>query len=1140
MAKIRSKAIEAESAPDPGAAAPPSGQEDPKFPIVGIGASAGGLAAFEAFFSGMPAGADPGMAFILVQHLAPDHKSILTDLIRRYTRMHVFEVEDGMVVRPNCTYIIPPNRDMAFLNGTLQLLEPVAPRGRRLPIDFFFRSLAQDQHERAICIVLSGTGSDGTVGIRAVKGEGGIVMAQNPDTTEYDGMPRNAIATGLVDYVLPPAEMAAQLIAYAAHAFGDPPLAAVAPAPTAENAMKKIFILMRAQTGHDFSQYKPSTINRRVERRMAVHQIESIGAYVKYAQQTPAEVEALFRDLLIGVTSFFRDPEAFKALEDQVIPQFLAAKPAGTVVRVWTPACSTGEEAYSIAILLAERQEAMKRSFTVQIFATDIDSKAIAVARAGLYPASIAADVSPERLARFFTVEPGGSAYRIHKGIRDMLVFSEQNAIKDPPFSKLDLISCRNLMIYMGADLQKKLIPLFHYALNPGGFLFLGTSETVGEFGDHFTPLDRKLKIYQRKEDFYSLQRVALGRFLPPVTAIEAAAPRKAGKTADAGKPPLRELTEQALLQQVVPAGVLVNGQGDVLYLHGRTGLYLEPAPGEAGISNILKMAREGLRRDLTVALRKAAGTNETVRCPGLRVKTNGNFTTVNLIIRPVAAGQAAMPEAALYLVILEDAPSAGVNQAAPAALHEIPEADPDSRVEELKQELRAKEEYLQTANEELETSNEELKSSNEEMQSVNEELQSTNEEMETSKEELQSVNEELATVNVELQTKVTDLSRVNNDMNNLLAGTGIATVFVDHQLRILRFTPSATRIINLILSDVGRPVSHVVSNLMGYDRLVADAQAVLHTLIPEEVEVQTKSGEWYSMRILPYRTLDNVIEGVVITFVSISAAKKAQEELRETQAILRAALDNSQVGIAIADAPSGALRYVNDAGLLIRGVDRQSAFTKGGIDRQAPDSPLMDIEGRPLKPDEAPLARAILFGETSSREVIVRRSAGGDRVVLANAAPILDDNGKVSAGIMVSLDITERKQAEAALRKANQVLHLAAMVRHSRDAIVVQDMKGCILAWNPGAARMYGWSEAEALAMNIRELIADPQREEALAVVRRLSRSEILEPYHIERIAKDGRTVEVALTATALVNEASEVYAIATTERLVKPAVDV
>ena len=483
------------------------------FPIVGIGASAGGLAAFEAFFSGMPAQTDPGMAFVLVQHLAPDHKSILSDLVRRYTRMQVFEVEDGMAVRPNCAYIIPPNRDMAFLDGTLQLLEPAAPRGHRLPIDFFFRSLAQDQHERAICIVLSGTGSDGTLGVRVVKGEGGMVMAQNPESTEYDGMPRSAIATGLVDYVLPPAEMPAQLIAYAAHAFGTPPRPARSLAPKAEDAMRKVFILLRAQTGHDFSQYKQNTISRRVERRMAVHQIERLSEYVRHLQQTPAEVEALFRDLLIGVTNFFRDPEAFVALQEQVIPRLFAGKDAGAVIRVWVPGCSTGEEACSISILLQEHMDLLKQSFKVQVFATDIDRQAIDQARTGLYPASIAADISAERLARFFAQEPDGTAYRLHKGLRETLIFSEQDVIKDPPFSKLDLISCRNLLIYMGGELQKKLIPLFHYALNPGGMLFLGTSETVGEFADLFATLDRKSKLYQRKEDGSDAHRRAMGKF---------------------------------------------------------------------------------------------------------------------------------------------------------------------------------------------------------------------------------------------------------------------------------------------------------------------------------------------------------------------------------------------------------------------------------------------------------------------------------------------------------------------------------------------------------------------------------------------------------------------------------------------------
>ncbi|GFK93515.1 Chemotaxis protein methyltransferase Cher2 [Fundidesulfovibrio magnetotacticus] len=970
------------------------------FPIVGIGASAGGLAAFEAFFSGMPADADPGMAFVLVQHLAPDHNSILTDLVRRYTRMQVFEVEDGMEVRPNCTYIIPPNHDMAFLNGTLQLLAPAAPRGQRLPIDFFFRSLAQDQHERAIGVVLSGTGSDGTQGVRAIKGEGGMVMAQNPESTEYDGMPRNAIATGLVDFELPPAEMPAQIISYVAHAFGKPPRPGAAPLHKAESAIKKIFVLLRVQTGHDFSMYKPSTIHRRIDRRMAVHQIETLNDYVKYLQHNPLEVEALFKDLLIGVTSFFRDPEAFKALEEHIIPKLFAGKQTGASIRIWSTGCSTGEEAYSLAILLQERLEMLKQSFNVQIFATDIDSMAIATARTGLYPASIAADISPERLGRFFVAESDGRMYRIHKGIRDMLVFSEHDLIRDPPFSKLDLISCRNLMIYMGGELQKRLIPIFHYALNPGGFIFLGTSETVGEFGDLFSTLERKLKLYQRKDDIHGARRTVPGYYLP-FPSLEGKANQAVGKTPAAGKLPLRELTEQALLTHVPLVGVLVNAQGAILYLHGRTGMYLEPAPGEAGVNNILKMAREGLRRDLTTALHKASVTKAAVRCEGLRIKTNGHYTLANLVVSPVPTQLASAPEDTLFLVILEEIPGADTTGAPGAILEPVwveggTDANVDARITALKQELRAKEEYLQTTNEELETSNEELKSSNEEMQSINEELQSSNEELETSKEELQSVNEELATVNAELQTKVADLSQANNDMNNLLAGTGIATVFVDHQLRILRFTPAATQIINMILSDVGRPVRHIVSNLIGYDSLAADAQAVLDTLTPRAIEVETTEGKWYTMRIRPYRTLDNVIEGAVITF----------------------------------------------------------------------------------------------------------------------------------------FDITETKQAQEMLKMANEQLRLAIVVRDAQDAILMIDLDGRIKAWNVSAQKLFGWSEAEALSMNIRDMLPPELRDQELDNLLKVVKNEAQAPYATKRKNKDGQFIDVWLTATAMLDNAGRIYAIATTER--------
>jgi two-component system CheB/CheR fusion protein len=971
-------------------------------PVVGIGASAGGLAAFEAFFSGMPADSDPGMAFVLVQHLAPDHKSVLTDLIQRHTRMKVLEVEDGMQVNANCVYIIAPNRDMAFINGKLQLLEPAEPRGRRLPIDFFFRSLAQDQHERAIGIVLSGTGSDGMLGVRAIKGEGGMVMAQTPTSCEFNGMPSSAISTGLVDLVMTPVEMPAQIIAYTKYAFTLPVLPPRHAKPFSDNALSKVFVLVRNQIGHDFSQYKPSTIHRRIERRMAVHQLDNVDDYVRYLQNNPAETEALFRDLLIGVTNFFRDPEAFASLEETVIPSLFEGKQPGAALRVWVPGCSTGEEAYSIAILLQEKMDALRQNYRIQIFGTDIDSQAIAVARTGMYPASIAADVTAQRLARFFSIEPGGQTYRIQKKIRDMLIFSTHDVIRDPPFSKVDLLSCRNVMIYMDLSLQKKLIPMFHYALNPNGIMFLGNSEGIGAYESAFTVLDSKAKLYRRRSDFQSPSRP---EFRPPTT------PTKPFELGDSRalrpvKLPLRELTERALLEQVAPAAALVNALGDIFYLHGRTGRYLEPAEGEVSINNILKMAREGLRYELGAALHQALSSKAPVRVSGLRVKLNQEVLGVNLLVRQVPMDPQQGEQAPLYLVVMEEAPVPPAPAVAAGQAPESPEASAqsDARVAELHHALQAKEQFLQAVNAQLETSNEQLKSSNEEMQSINEEFQASNEELETSREEMQSINEELATVNAELQAKVAELSRANNDMNNLLAGTEIATVFIDPQLHILRFTPKASQIIHLMPVDIGRPVAHLASNLVGYAQLVPDAQAVLDTLQPKEVTVQSQNGDWYLLRMLPYRTLENQVQGVVITF----------------------------------------------------------------------------------------------------------------------------------------FNITQLKQQAAELKQAAEALYrLAVVLRDSHDAITVQDLAGQILAWNPGAQRLYGWTEAEALRMNVRQRIPAGHQDEELAKVLQLSQAAVMEPYRSERLNQGGKSVPVSLIASALLNQTGEVYAIATTERLLEPTHD-
>lgn len=967
----------------------------PSFPVVGIGASAGGLAAIEAFFAAMPADTESGMAFVVVQHLDPDHKSILIDLVKKYTKMSVFKVEDGIRVQPNCTYIIPPNCDMAFLKGKLHLLEPSARRGLRLPIDFFFRSLAQDQHERAICIVLSGTGTDGTLGLKAVKGEGGMAMAQAPDSATYDGMPRSAIATGLVDYILPPDQMPPHLITYVQYAFGHRLKPIAASTPKAGETMQKVFILLRAQTGHDFSLYKQNTILRRIERRMAIAQLDHLEDYVRYLRENSREVETLFRELLIGVTNFFRDPQAFEALQEHVIRRLFASKPAGGNVRIWVPGCSTGEEAYSLAILIREHLDEMKQSFQVQVFATDIDAEAIERARAGVYPDSIAADVSPERLARFYAQE--NSSYKINKSIRDMVIFAKQDVLKDPPFFKLDLISCRNLLIYMSSEAQRKLLPLFHYALNQDGYLFLGSSETIGEHRDMFSALDKKWKIFQRKG--VVTPRYAMAPYNPPLEG--AVRPYRAGA---ARTDSARDLAEWVLLETYIPASVLINAEFDVLYIHGHTGKYLEPAAGEASL-NLLKMARQGLRMELTAAARKALTKQIPVRYDGLRVKSNGDATIVNLIVQPVSQAEAGRD---LLLVIFEDAPPisppagevAGGGDGASEEAN-APLSNDEQRIIALERELRTKGEYLQATIEELETSNEELTSTSEEMQSSNEELQSTNEEMETSKEELQSINEELMTVNTELQQKIEELSRVNNDMKNLLASTHIGTLFVDPILRIQRFTPAMTRIINLIETDIGRPMNDIVSRLVGYDRMMADTQAVLDTLIPKELEVQTQEGQWYQMRIQPYRTLENVIDGAVLTFVDVSEQKELQVAIRESEEKLRTLFDLLPVGVSVLNGEQKVI-YVNPALEKILGVNREGLLG-GAYTRRT----YLRADGTPMRVEEFASVRAMQEQQAVNHVVTGVVKEDGDVIWTdVSAVPVALRDWKV---IVVTFDLAER-----------------------------------------------------------------------------------------------------------------------------------
>jgi two-component system CheB/CheR fusion protein len=848
--------------PPESAETPEASLEDKGFPIVGIGASAGGLEALEGFFANMPS--DSYMAFVIIQHLDPKHKSIMGDLLQKYTTMRIAGIKDGMPVEPNCIYLNPPDKNVVMLNGIFQLIEPMKTHGINLPIDCFFRALADDQGSKAICVVLSGTGSDGTLGLKAIKGGGGMTMVQAETQARYSGMPRSAINTGLADFILPVEQMSTELQKYVQHPYIEGIPRQEIAKEHFENALQKIFVLLRSNLGHDFSNYKETTIRRRIERRMAVHRIDTIDEYVHYLQETPVEMQELFKDLLIGVTNFFRDPEAFETLREKVLPRLIEHQSPDTPIRIWVPGCATGEEAYTLAMLFVETAEMLNTSYDVQVFASDLDHEAIESARNAVYPESIAADVSPERLRHFFIHEEG--TYKVKKQIRELVVFAKQNLIKDPPFSKLDLVSCRNLLIYLKAGLQKQILPLFHYTLNPNGVLLLGTSESIGEFTDLFVPLDQKAKIFQRKDLVVDKR---LDYPVMPFFEGHPAMPRIEDKKAPE-KIDIRGLIEKIMIADYAPPCVIINDQYQVLYMLGSADRYLIFPSGEPSF-DILSVARQGLKQKLRTALRDVVKQKKAIECSGVRVKQNGVFRTVDLVVRPLL--DTTFPPGTLLIVFYDRTPPETPAQKT-KKVHAEKGIDP--YIESLELELQSTKESLQTTIEELETSNEELKSTNEELQSVNEELQSSNEELKTSKEELQSTNEELTTVNTELQHKVNELSRANNDINNLLASTDIGTIFLDIDLRIKRFTPAMKKIFNLINSDIDRPISDITSNLQ-YATLYDDAKAVLDTLVRKEIEIQNSEGRWYSMRIAPYRTVDNIIDGVVVTFVNITELKRAE-----------------------------------------------------------------------------------------------------------------------------------------------------------------------------------------------------------------------------------------------------------------------
>jgi two-component system, chemotaxis family, CheB/CheR fusion protein len=757
------------------------------------------------------------------------------------------------------------------------LKELDAPRGRNLPIDSFFRALAKDQGAHEVCIILSGTGTDGTLGLKAIKGEVGMVMVQDEKSAKYEGMPHSAITTGLVDYVLPPEKMPAQLINYTQHAAYHPldyPETHDTP-----NALQKVYMILRSRTDHDFSLYKKNTICRRIERRMNVHQIADITEYVRYLEGSEREVDILFKELLIGVTHFFRDTEAFENLQHEILPELLRDKPEGYTVRAWVAGCSTGEEAYSLAIILEECAEQTNRHFNVQIFGTDIDDEAVRIARAGIYSESMLIDVSPERLKRHFTKEDNGK-YRVRKPLRERLVFATQNLFKDPPFTKLDVISCRNLLIYFSAELQRKLIPIFHYALHKDGVLILGSSESIGTYNELFENLDKKWKIFKKLATSESNQPY-MGR-PNAIIKLDTDVPRSIRQAEEVSA---LQLVETILQESATPPCAIIDNQSNVVYIHGRIGRYLEPPQGKISV-NILEMARRGLRAELALAIRKVATHKQEIIHRGLRIDHEAVHIFVDITVRPVLEQSAIH---GLMMVIFED----GIEARKPEP-ESIRNNTPGGKsVEALQQELHYTRDNLQTTIELLETSNEELKSTNEELQSTNEELQSTNEEMETSKEELQSLHEETITVNGELQCRMDELSATNDDMKNLLDSTDIATLFLDSDLCIRRFTPKATGIVPLANTDTGRPIRHFATSLK-HTNLEEYGKMVLSDLIGRDVEGSSEDGRIYAVKFRPYRTVNNVIDGIVVTFDDITVRKQAEAALAHSEEKFRTLVEAS------------------------------------------------------------------------------------------------------------------------------------------------------------------------------------------------------------------------------------------------------
>jgi two-component system, chemotaxis family, CheB/CheR fusion protein len=979
-------------------------------PVVGIGASAGGLEAFTALLENLPI--DTGMAFVLVQHMAPRPHSLLPEILTRVTRMPVIEIKDGQKVNPNHVYVSPPEVTMSLKAGILHLTAREEPRGVHHPVDYFLQSLAADQGGRAIGVILSGTASDGVKGMKDIKEAGGITFVQDEATAKYTGMPQSAIAAGCADFVLPPDRIAQELARLAHYPFKLPTASPQAPEMTLKEEgpeFSRILSLLKAETGVDFTHYKHSTIQRRILRRQALDRVESLADYVTYLEAHRPEVKKLYEDILINVTGFFREPEAFEALKGLVFPAITRERSADDPIRIWVPGCASGEEAYSIAITLLEFLGDTSANFPVQLFATDVDDRVINQARAGFYTEAALADVSPERLRRFFVRGSGG--YQVSQTIREICVFARQNLIKDPPFSHLDLISCRNVLIYFGPVLQKLVIPIFHFALKPTGFLLLGKSEALGSFVDLFSLVDKRYKVYAQESLRGPRAASALALDYHARPRGPGSGPKKA-RDIGASVPDLVREADRLVLARYAPAGVIIDETLNILHFRGQTGAFLELTPGEASL-NLMSMARQGLGLEIRAAVHAAIQGNSPVRKEGVRLREDGGLRRVNLEVVPLRPAA----EGPRYFQVLFEAAATGTG----------PEDDParekpgpscrrrpkEERLRELEEELAATKEYLQAAMEEQGTHLEELQSSNEELMSANEELQSLNEEMETSKEELQSTNEELATLNEELENRNQELTRGNNDLHNLLGTVQIAIVMLGLDLRIRRFNSAAQEILNLIPGDVGRPISDLklLLEVDGLERLLTE---VMDQLVVKEVEVRNRQGRWYSLHLRPYRTLDQRIDGVVLALVDIDALKRSLEEVEEARSYAQGIVETLREPLLVLDGDLRVISANNAFYQVFKGVPQE---TENRLIYDLGDSQWNIPALRKLLEEILPNNSIFQdFGVDADFPHIGRRS------MLLNARR-LPREGHKDLILLALEDITDRKQMETSLRESGQRL---------------------------------------------------------------------------------------------------------------------